>query len=56
MVYDMAGHEIYQFSDQNFTSGNRTYSYNVSRLNAGIYLVKFNLNGFVTEQKMVVVK
>ncbi|MCD6366309.1 MAG: agmatine deiminase family protein [Bacteroidales bacterium] len=56
VVYDMAGHEIYQFSDQNFTSGNRTYSYNVSRLNAGIYLVKFNLNGFVTEQKMVVVK
>ncbi len=55
-VYDMTGHRIYNFSNQQFTKGNRTYSYNISGLSSGMYLVKFNLAGTVTEQKMIVIK
>jgi len=55
-IYDMTGHQIYNFSNQQFRAGHQNYSYNISALKSGMYLVKFNLEGYRSEQKVVVIK
>ncbi len=56
IIYDMAGNMICNFSNQQFSKGNQTYSFDISGISSGMYLVKFYLSGAVTEQKMVVIK
>ena len=55
-IYDMTGQQIYNFTNQQFRAGHQNYSYNISELKSGMYLVKFNLEGYRSEQKLIILK
>ena len=55
-IFDITGKKVYNTAYKHYNKGYKCYSYDISNLKAGIYLVKLNLNGIINTQKLVIVK
>jgi hypothetical protein len=55
-VYNLMGQEVAALVNRNLTSGRHTVSFDGVSLPSGVYLYRLNVNGFVAERKMLLMK
>jgi len=55
-VYNLMGQEVASLVNGNLTSGRHIVSFEASSLSSGVYLYRLNVNGFVAEKKMLLMK
>lgn len=54
VLVDLAGREVMELMNGNITAGNHRMVVNTESLNSGMYLLNFNINGKIRQQKLMV--
>ncbi|HEY3296057.1 MAG TPA: proprotein convertase P-domain-containing protein [bacterium] len=55
-VYNLMGQEVASLVNGNLSSGRHIVSFDATSLSSGVYLYRLNVNGFVAEKKMLLMK
>ncbi|HEY3296136.1 MAG TPA: T9SS type A sorting domain-containing protein [bacterium] len=55
-VYNLLGEEVASLVNSNMAGGNHVVRFDASHLSSGLYLYRLNVNGFVAEKKMLLMK
>ncbi|HEY3296056.1 MAG TPA: T9SS type A sorting domain-containing protein, partial [bacterium] len=55
-VYNLMGQEVASLVNGNLSSGRHIVSFDAASLSSGVYLYRLNVNGFVAEKKMLLMK
>jgi hypothetical protein len=56
MVYNLMGQEVASLVNGQMTSGRHIVSFDAANLPSGVYVYRLNVNGFVSEKKMLLMK
>jgi len=55
-VYNLMGQEVAGLVSRNLTAGRHTINFDATNLPSGVYIYRLNVNGFVAEKKMLLMK